>query len=222
MQQKRRRLRKEYAARVSGSEDNVPDDIREVAPPTAKHERMVKHIKKSYGKKGGLTDEEKSIAYATAWKDYKKEEFEKVNEVLGYAARIASGVVGAAVQGMSNPDIKPNAAKMAQKPKSSSSSSSKQGGLSAAQSQAEKAKKARLDARKKAIEKIKKDRRERAQDIMTTDKALKKKKSESDPTKAPAAPNAKPIVAEFVDNLWEAKKCPECGKKPHKGDCKPC
>ena len=33
---------------------------------------MVKHIKKSYGKKGGLSDEEKSIAYATAWKNYNK------------------------------------------------------------------------------------------------------------------------------------------------------
>jgi len=44
--------------------------INEVAPPTKKHERMVKHIKKAYGKKGGLSDEEKSIAYATAWKNY--------------------------------------------------------------------------------------------------------------------------------------------------------
>ena len=35
---------------------------------------MVKHIKKSYGKKGGLSDEEKSIAYATAWKNYNKKE----------------------------------------------------------------------------------------------------------------------------------------------------
>ena len=171
---KRKLARKEYASKVSGSEDNVPDDIR---------------------------------------------------EVLGYAARVASGVVGAAVQGMSDPSIKPNAHKMAQKPKtakSSSSSSPKQGGLSAAQSQAEKAKKAKQDARKKALEKIKKDRRERAQDIMTTDKALKKKKAESDPTKAPAAPSAKPIVAEFVNNLLmvEAKKCPKCGKKQHEGACK--
>ena len=44
----------------------------EVAPPSAKHERMVKHIKKSYKKDGKLTKKEKSIAYATAWKDYKK------------------------------------------------------------------------------------------------------------------------------------------------------
>ena len=32
--------------------------MNEVAPPTKKHERMVKHIKKSYGKDGGLSDEE--------------------------------------------------------------------------------------------------------------------------------------------------------------------
>lgn len=49
------------------------DVLSEVAPPTKKHERMVKHIKKSYAKKGGLSDEEKSIAYATAWKNYKKD-----------------------------------------------------------------------------------------------------------------------------------------------------
>lgn len=40
----------------------------EVAPPGAKYERMVKHIKKAYAKDGKLTDKEKSIAYATAWK----------------------------------------------------------------------------------------------------------------------------------------------------------
>ena len=45
-------------------------EIIEDAPPGAKYERMVKHIKKSYKKDGKLTDEEKSIAYATAWKNY--------------------------------------------------------------------------------------------------------------------------------------------------------
>ena len=48
-------------------------DLQEVAPPSAKHERMVKHIKKGYAKDGKLTKREKSIAYATAWKHYKKE-----------------------------------------------------------------------------------------------------------------------------------------------------
>jgi hypothetical protein len=44
----------------------------EVTPPGAKYERMVKHIKAGY-KKGGLTDKEKSIAYATAWKQKNKD-----------------------------------------------------------------------------------------------------------------------------------------------------
>ena len=50
---------------------NWMKDIIEDAPPGAKYERMVKHIKKSYKKDGKLTDEEKGIAYATAWKNYK-------------------------------------------------------------------------------------------------------------------------------------------------------
>jgi len=48
-------------------------NLAEVAPPSAKHERMIKHIKKGYAKDGKLTKREKSIAYATAWKHYKKE-----------------------------------------------------------------------------------------------------------------------------------------------------
>ena len=47
-------------------------DLQEKAPPGAKAERMVKHIKKSYAKDGKLTDKEKSIAYATAWKHKNK------------------------------------------------------------------------------------------------------------------------------------------------------
>jgi hypothetical protein len=43
------------------------DVIVEKAPPGAKFERMVKHIKAGYAK-GGVSDKEKSIAYATAWK----------------------------------------------------------------------------------------------------------------------------------------------------------
>jgi hypothetical protein len=41
------------------------------APPGAKAERMVKHIKKGYAK-DGLSDQERSIAYATAWKHHNK------------------------------------------------------------------------------------------------------------------------------------------------------
>jgi hypothetical protein len=43
------------------------DDLQEKAPPGEKYERMVKHIKKGYSK-GGVSEKEKSIAYATAWK----------------------------------------------------------------------------------------------------------------------------------------------------------
>lgn len=51
----------------------------ESAPPTAKGERMVKHIKKGYAKDGKLTDKEKSIAYATSWKQHNKEKNESIN-----------------------------------------------------------------------------------------------------------------------------------------------
>jgi hypothetical protein len=49
---------------------------KESAPPTAKGERMVKHIKKGYADDGKLTDKEKGIAYATAWKQHNKEKNE--------------------------------------------------------------------------------------------------------------------------------------------------
>jgi hypothetical protein len=49
------------------------ETIEEKAPAGAKFERMVKHIKAKYAK-DGLTDKEKSIAYATAWKAKNKEE----------------------------------------------------------------------------------------------------------------------------------------------------
>jgi len=44
----------------------------EKAPPGAKYERMVKHIKKGYSEDGELTKKEKGIAYATAWKTKNK------------------------------------------------------------------------------------------------------------------------------------------------------
>lgn len=46
--------------------------VSEKAPPGEKAERMVKHIKKGYAKDGKLTDKERSIAYATAWKHHNK------------------------------------------------------------------------------------------------------------------------------------------------------
>ena len=179
---KRKLQRREYAAKVSGSEDNVPDEMREGVG------RAIGNAAKGAAK---------SAANAT-----------------GYAAKVGAGIVGAGVQAMSNPELKPNAAKMAQKKKTTTTSSSSQPTNSAlaVRSQAEKAKKARLDARKKAIQKIKDDRRERATTIMTAEKAAKKVKKEGEDKKF-KADSTKPIVAEFVNNLWEAShKCKECGK----------
>jgi hypothetical protein len=51
--------------------------VEEVAPPGAKAERMVKHIKKGYSKDGNLTKREKGIAYATAWKAHNKGQVEE-------------------------------------------------------------------------------------------------------------------------------------------------
>ena len=71
---KDRKAAEEAAAKEAGIVEE--ETISEVAPPSAKAERMVKHIKKGYSKDGKLTDKEKSIAYATAWKQHnKKEEF---------------------------------------------------------------------------------------------------------------------------------------------------
>jgi len=43
-------------------------ELNEVAPPGARAERMVRHIKQGYAKDGKLTPKEKGIAFATAWK----------------------------------------------------------------------------------------------------------------------------------------------------------
>jgi hypothetical protein len=53
-------------------------EVVEKAPPGAKAERMVKHIKKGYADDGKLTKKEKGIAYATAWKQHNKEKNESI------------------------------------------------------------------------------------------------------------------------------------------------
>jgi hypothetical protein len=64
---------------VSASTLISPSDLglEEVAPPGAKAERMVKHIKKGYADDGKLTKREKGIAYATAWKAHNKGQVEE-------------------------------------------------------------------------------------------------------------------------------------------------
>ena len=46
--------------------------IKEEAPKGKAYERMIKHIKRSYAKDGKLANDEKSIAYASAWKHKNK------------------------------------------------------------------------------------------------------------------------------------------------------
>ena len=164
---KRKLQRREYASKISGSEDNVPDEMRE---------GVVGRVAKAAAKGAG--------------------------KAVGFAAKALSQNIDQTTKSLSNPDLKP---------KIDMSSKKKEGGASAAKTQADKAHKARVDARKKAIKKIKDDRRERASKAMTADKAANKVKKEAEDKKF-KADSEKPIVAEFVDHLWEASK-----KKKKKG-----
>jgi hypothetical protein len=69
--------REEFIADSSTAEldeESADEQVDEKAPPGAKAERMVKHIKQGYADDGKLTDKEKGIAYATAWKQHNKDE----------------------------------------------------------------------------------------------------------------------------------------------------
>ena len=66
-------------------------EVAEVAPPGKKAERMVKHIKAGYAKDGKLTDKEKSIAYATAWKAKKAGKVEEnMDEAIDHTSIAAN------------------------------------------------------------------------------------------------------------------------------------
>jgi hypothetical protein len=74
-------------------ENNIDEVIEtESAPPGAKAERMVKHIKKGYAKDGELTDKERGIAYATSWKQHNKEKNEST-ESGEYMTKLTEGEV---------------------------------------------------------------------------------------------------------------------------------
>ena len=76
---------------------------------------MVKHIKKAYKKDGKLTDDEKSIAYATAWKNYNKESFEIDKEAHKSAQKKAK--IRNLAKDNTNPNEKAAAEKKAGGPK---------------------------------------------------------------------------------------------------------
>ena len=137
-----------------------------------------------------------------------------LDEVLGYAAQIAGGMVRDGVRGLSNPDIKPG--KDTVKKLSSQAAEKKQtgGGASAVKSQ--------QDAKRQAaLKKQKDDRRDRAKKILTADKAAKKKVKQSDTGQslrdgeAGGAPNVKPMTAEQVkrDEYGDPIGGPKISKK---------
>ena len=72
-------LEDQFNDMVGGTDEDY-NEFPESAPPTAKGERMVKHIKKGYADDGKLTDKEKSIAYATAWKAHNNESIEQTGD----------------------------------------------------------------------------------------------------------------------------------------------
>jgi hypothetical protein len=65
---------RKVGAKNWGNKTKKEEYVAEVAPKGDKYERMIKHIKKNYAKDGKLTDRERSIAYATAWKQKGREE----------------------------------------------------------------------------------------------------------------------------------------------------
>ena len=77
---------------------------------------MVKHIKKAYKKDGKLTDDEKSIAYATAWKNYNKKESFEIDKAAHKSAQKKAKIRNLA-KGNTNPNEKAAAEKKAGGPK---------------------------------------------------------------------------------------------------------
>jgi len=206
---RRKVQRREYADKISGSEDNVPDDLRDhvelgeaTYPSDFKKGSPVATKKKGRPNAQGPENGKKEIDEGLAGR-VAKAAAKGAGKAVGFAAKALAQNIDQTTKSLSNPDMKP---------KIDMSSKKKESGASAAKTQADKAQKARLEARKKAIKKIKDDRRERASKIMTADKAANKVKKEAEDKKF-KADSGKPIVAEFVNNLWEAsKKCSKCGK----------
>ena len=68
--------------------------LNEKAPPGAKAERMVKHIKKGYSKDGKLTDVEKRKAFGATWKAYNKGKLDEgLNMMLDEEGHTLSHIV---------------------------------------------------------------------------------------------------------------------------------
>lgn len=83
-------VRKVAGKSYGGSAQKDGSELDEVAPPGAKAERMVKHIKKGYSQDGNLSKKEKGIAYATAWK---AKNAGNLDEAVDHQHRIARDTV---------------------------------------------------------------------------------------------------------------------------------
>ena len=188
------------------------------------HEHYINDEKNQEVLEGSMKQARKNVGASTCWDGYKAKGTKKKNgrvvpncekeekqwneeyldEVLGYAAKIAGGMVRDGVRGLSNPDIKPgkdtvkDLQNMSAQKKTGSKPVKKPGGAGGV--------KAEIDAKRKAaIEKQKQERRERATNILTADKAAKKKVKQSDTGQslrdgeAGGAPNSsKPLKTEAV------------------------
>jgi len=154
-------------------------------------ERMKAKAKKEKEKKKKLVKAEDYFVGTvrdTRWND------NHLDEVLGYAAQIAGGMVRDGVKGLSNPDIKPGKETI-KKLQTQAAEKKQTGGASAVKNQ--------QDAKRQAaLKKQKEDRRDRAKNIMTAEKAAKKKVKQSDTGQslrdgeAGGAPSMKPITTE--------------------------
>ena len=154
-------------------------------------ERMKAKAKKEKEKKKKLVKAEDYFVGTvrdTRWNS------DHLDEVLGYAAQIAGGMVRDGVRGLDNPDIKPGKDTV-KKLKTQAAEKKQTGGASAVKSQ--------QDAKRQAaLKKQKEDRRDRAKNIMTAEKAAKKKVKQSETGQslrdgeAGGAPNMKPITTE--------------------------
>jgi len=154
-------------------------------------ERMKAKAKKEKEKKKKLVKAEDYFVGTvrdTRWNS------DHLDEVLGYAAQIAGGMVRDGVRGLDNPDIKPGKDTV-KKLKTQAAEKKQTGGASAVKNQ--------QDAKRQAaLKKQKEDRRDRAKNIMTAEKAAKKKVKQSDTGQslrdgeAGGAPNMKPITTE--------------------------
>lgn len=158
------------------------DSLKESAPKGEKYERMIKHIKAKYAK-DGLTKNEKSIAYATAWKAKNKEEMKEdvdLNSVLEeIRANLGEDAFNALMAEQSAVEkMQANAARQAQDPRV----------------------KANMDAAEAAKEAAREAARAKAFDTLKPSGTIKPTPAEKDAAQSAAAARSRGAEAEVRKN----------------------